>query len=238
MNVKTGRVIGSFLLCMAGWCGLPQPVVAQIAKIDTCRSDWANQGKLQNQRCRDQIDRNHAGPELVVVKSTNGQAFAISRYEISVQDFNLYCTLYRRCTPQRDSLLPMTGIDVQQVKFYAQWLSRMTGHEYRLPELTEWLAVAQDDGGIKAHNCLIFANGRQVRGGRLWAVDQGYANSLGLLNLFGNAEEWVLQNGNPVLVGGTANTPLAQCTAQYRNEKSPQAAGPMRGFRLVREIKN
>lgn len=204
---------------------------------DPCDIRLANQGKQQGRRCRDSLTRSHTGPELVVVKADGIAPFAITRSEISVNDFNLYCTLYRRCTPRAPSLAPLTDIDLQQARFYAQWLSRMTGYAYRLPTLQEWLAAARDDSGVSDHNCIVSAAGRVVRGSTVRPVDQGYANSLGLLNIFGNVEEWVQTDAGVTLVGGGADSPINLCNARYRNDKAPEAAAPFRGLRLVRELK-
>lgn len=217
------------------------PVASVVVKApprqDPCALRMANLGKLRGSRCRDQLDARHQGPELVVIKTEGLTPFAITRSEISVDDFNLYCTLYRRCAPQPASTLPMVGIDLRQARFYAQWLSRTTGYRYRLPTLEEWQAAARDDSGVSDHNCIVRTSGRQVRGNLLRPVDQGYANSLGLLNVLGNVEEWVQAGNRVVLAGGAANMPIEHCQAQPLSETGVEAAGPFRGLRLVRELK-
>lgn len=219
---------------------LPVLAVAQKQKVvrDPCSIRLANLGKQRGARCRDSLARNEQGPELVVINANGLRPFAMTRSEISIDDFNLYCQLYRRCVPAAASVLPMTNIDLQQARFYAQWLSRMTGYEYRLPTLEEWLAVAQRDSGVSDHNCILTVSGRTVRGLSLRAVDQGYANTLGVLNILGNAEEWVTDGNNVLLVGGGADTPMSQCNVNYRNNETPAAATPFRGLRLVRELKS
>lgn len=226
-----------FLVTLFVWAGsanvFAAPVVSQ---IDPCSLRIANLGKQQGARCRDRIGQHQVGPELVVIKTTDTAAFAITRSEISINDFNLYCTLYRRCAERKSSLLPVTGIDLEQARFYAQWLSRMTGREYRLPTVQEWRIAAQGSSGVADDNCLFESAGRRLRGGALRPVDQGFANGFGVQNLFGNAEEWVQGDSGVVLMGGAANMPASQCNAQYQNEQSPEAAGPFRGLRLVREL--
>lgn len=232
-----GRAFAGLQQRLFGAAPMQTAVQVPVARTDPCNLRLANLGKQQGGRCRDTLTKSLAGPELVVVKADGITPFAITRSEIAIDDFNLYCELYRRCTPRMASRAPITGIDLQQARFYAQWLSRMTGYEYRLPTLQEWLAAARDDSGVSDHNCIVTAAGRVVRGGRLRPVDQGYANSLGLLNVFGNVEEWVQTDSGVVLVGGNADSPINQCTADYRNDKAPEAAAPFRGLRLVRELK-
>ena len=107
------------------------PALAAIKRqrIDTCQLRLANLGKQRGMRCRDQITRNQAGPELVVVKVSDLPAFAITRTEISVADYKLFCTLDHRCPvfPRQPDNLPITGISPQQAERYARWLTSRTG---------------------------------------------------------------------------------------------------------------
>src|SRR5690606_38614818 len=100
----------------SGWqAGLfgSTPVVAATTSrprpVDPCSLRLANLGKQRGYRCRDRLTASDSGPELVVVKAGNVSPFAITRTEISINDFNLYCKLYRRCVVQPASDLPMTG---------------------------------------------------------------------------------------------------------------------------------
>ena len=101
--------------------------------------------------------------------------------------------------------------------------------------MAEWRAAARDDSGVSDQNCILVVNGRVIRGDQLRPVTEGYANSLGLLNIFGNAEEWVHQGNELLAVGGAANVEIRQCNAGYVNTKASDA-GAFRGFRLVREL--
>ena len=216
---------------------VPELAAIKRQRIDTCQLRLANLGKQRGMRCRDQITRNQAGPELVVVKVSDLPAFAISRMEISVSEYKLFCTLDHRCPvyPHQSDNLPITGISPQQAERYARWLTSHTGYRYRLPTLAEWQAVARDDSGVSDQNCILVVNGRVIRGNRLRAVTEGYANSLGVLNIFGNAEEWVRQGSQLFAVGGGANVDIRQCNASYIDTKASDA-NAFRGFRLVREL--
>lgn len=214
-------------------------VVATASRVritDPCSLRLANLGKQRGYRCRDSLTASDSGPELVVVKAGNVTPFAITRTEISINDFNLYCKLYRRCVVQPPSELPVTGIELQQARFYARWLGKMTGYQYRLPTLQEWQLAGRDDSGVSDHNCLLNVSGRVVRGNQLRPVEQGYSNSLGVVNAIGNVEEWVEDGTRPLLVGGAANVPMAECGIAYRNTQNPEAGNGFRGMRLVREL--
>jgi hypothetical protein len=207
------------------------------SRPDTCQLRLANLGKQRGSRCRDLLFGSTTGPELVVIKAGDMAPFAITRREISVAEFNLFCLQMRQCREQPQGQLPMTGVTAEQVQRYAQWLSSSSSFRYRLPTLSEWQLIARDDSGVPDHNCVLNAGGRTVRGNQLRSADEGYANSLGLLNLFGNAEELVQQGNRIIAVGGAATTEISRCNGQYRNENAGDA-NAFRGFRLVRELKN
>ncbi|HVL02415.1 MAG TPA: protein kinase [Dongiaceae bacterium] len=215
------------------WAQLPQLAAVQTGRrVDTCTLRLANQGKQKGARCRDGLDDGRLGPELVVIKVEGLAPFALSRTEISRADLNEYCRQTRRCGLAPEPTLPVVNLAPEQIQHYANWLSSQTGFRYRLPQMEEWLAVARDDSGLADHNCRLLSGGRLVRGQQLRSVEEGYANSLGLLNLFGNAEEWVQDGSDVVGVGGSHQTDMGQCNAAFRNKSSDG----VQGFRLVREL--
>jgi formylglycine-generating enzyme required for sulfatase activity len=194
----------------------------------------ANLGKQRGSRCRDGLDGGGNGPELVVVKVGGVAPFAMTRSEISGNDISAFCNQTRLCQPPQPTL-PVVNLALEKIQHYADWLTARSGFHYRLPRLEEWQVVARDDSGMADHNCRLVSGGRVLRGQRLRPADEGYANSLGLLNLFGNAEEWVQQGGDFITVGGSALTDMGNCNAAYRNSRAAPADS-LRGFRLVREL--
>ena len=95
--------------------------------------------------------------------------------------------------------------------------------------------MARDDSGVRDHNCKVYAGGRWVRGQSLRAAEVGYQNSLGLVNLFGNAAEW-LGNANQLwAAGGDAYTDLANCRPDRITGSAPEGQALL-GFRVVRAL--
>lgn len=206
----------------------------QVVRRDPCGRSLANRGADSRYRCRDSLTATLKGPELVVVKGNRSQpTFAVSRLEVTVADYNHYCRLYRACAPRPDPGLPLTSINYSEAKAYAQWLSKMSGYQYSLPTLSQWELMAKDDSGVRDHNCKVYAGGRWIRGGALRLGEEGYQNSLGIKNLFGNASEWIRSGSGLWIAGGDADTTLDQCRADTLIKGGAEAS-PLRGFRVVR----
>jgi formylglycine-generating enzyme required for sulfatase activity len=83
---------------------------------------------------------------------------------------------------------------------YCLWLSEQTGKKYRLPTDEEWMHVLELSGGVPEDreallSIALFED--NVEWGELGffpqprRVDEGKLNKLGLINLLGNATEWV-----------------------------------------------
>lgn len=216
---------------------LPATKPKLAARRDPCRSSSANRGADARYRCRDSLTRAVKGPELVVIKgSRNVASFAVSRTEVTISDYNHYCRLYKSCSVQAGGDKPLTDISYKQAKRYASWLSTMSGYRYSLPSLSQWRLMARDDSGVSDHNCKVYAGGRWIRGETLRPAAEGYQNSQGLLNLFGNAAEWVGSGTDVYAVGGDARTDLINCVPDTIKSVPPEG-GPLIGFRVVRALK-
>ncbi len=242
INASLARHVGNlqnpgsrWLRLQQQWASRDEPKAAPVPK-DPCGRHLANRGASPQYRCRDSLTASLWGPELVVVKGAKGTpSFAVSRTEISVNDFNHYCRLYRACSPRSEPQQPLSNISYSRARAYVTWLSEMTGHQYALPSLAQWRLMARDDSGVRDHNCKLMAGGRLIRGQQLRPAAEGYANSLGLLNLLGNVGEWVRTEAGLRSAGGDAGTPIQQCQPQNLAPASPDPA-PLQGFRVVRKI--
>ena len=179
--------------------------------------------------CADQLDNAGAGPRLVVVPGNNpAERLAISKFEISRAQLNLFCTDTGACEPMQQPQLPATGVNVQTVESYARWLSRETGYTYRLPTVDEW-SLASNSFPDEALGCTsnpaVETAGPPVPS----AVTIGADNAMGLVNALGNAAELVKDNGSYSVLKS------ASC-GMLKHRLPETVVDQWTGFRLVREL--
>lgn len=142
---------------------------------------------------------------------------------------------------------PVISVTRQAAEAFAKWLSLKTGREYRLPTDAEWQHAATLAWQGKTADEIAWHAGNA--GMVTHAAGRRAPDALGLFDLFGNAGEWVMTDGDTlVLRGGTFRTapdligPAARAEQDYAwNERDPQlpksrwwlSDGPFAGFRLV-----
>lgn len=219
-----------------------QPVAAQPVTQDVCNPRFAGYGRSAKARCWDTLEGGERGPMLVVIPAGAGsnEPFAISRYEISIGDYNLYCRRTNECRPiPGDSKLPVTSITKAQADAYAAWLSRISGARYRLPYDSEWefAARARNRPPSGTANCLIRSGGNIIKGGKPEIVSAGPQNSWGLVNHIGNVQEWTIDGSALRARGGYFGDDDQNCGASLLLRSHNGAADTATGFRIVREIK-
>ncbi len=230
----------------------------------SCLPDLAGEGREPGGSCFDPLPGGLKAPLMVVVPaaSSSEPPFAIGKYEVSVAEFNRYCSASGDCSPRtaRNDRVPVTGISLAQVRRYAAWLSRQATAAakrpvtYRLPNEREWRHAAAAAGEMpsRAINCrpeggsaltagLISAQGGTFSlgmpiGRSLVSASFGEANGWGLVNAVGNAQEWVIAGGGRVVArGGAFEDSLGSCGIDSKRPHDG-AADPVTGFRLVREL--
>lgn len=212
----------------------------QFAARDNCPQSLAGLGGAGGGRgsCKDVISDGSKSPSMVVVPASGElKAFAIGKYEITVDEFNSFCKNSGRCsTVAGDGNLPVTHISLTQAQNYAEWLSKKTGKNYRLPSRAEWIYAARagSEQTDPNRNCTLNSRGIQ-KGESLVSATVGGANRWGLVNHIGNAREWAMAGGGAAALGGSRETAMDVCNA---NNASPHdgKADAITGFRLVREI--
>ncbi|MFK8017732.1 MAG: protein kinase [Gammaproteobacteria bacterium] len=217
----------------------PQVPVGQRAAGKVCSTSIAGNGRSKN--CRDGLTGNAKGPILVVVPGVSGGPdFAISRSEISVKDFNVFCQQSGQCSPlPGETNMPATGIDSGKMQSYAEWLSSITGKQYAIPSLEQWRHAARaGTGDLNPNiNCRVRIGGKLARGLVMGPVSLGgtaQANAWGLRQVAGNAQELVQNGASFLLAGGAYTDRLDDCTTSFSRPYS----GPsdVTGFRLVRNV--
>ena len=205
-----------------------------------CTKDLAGYGKRSRAVCADFVNTGWYGPQMVVIPSGGGfnQDFAISRYEISVQDWSKYCAVSGKCKPETDQdklKEPMTGISLQQVKDYLTWLSKRTGKTYRLPTEKEWTYAAEANGAQVSKgniNCRVMLGDKILKGTAPNPVSTGDANGWGLKNYLGNVQEIVTDPSGNFVIGGAYDDPQSDCDVTL---KKPFSGGgdDKTGFRVL-----
>ncbi|MBN7797838.1 formylglycine-generating enzyme family protein [Parahaliea mediterranea] len=167
-----------------------------------------------------------------------------------------------RTFPEGGDDLPVTGISWDDAEAYATWLSRETGHYYRLPSSSEWEYAARagsqqlyswgDEAGDKRANCM---NCGTSLDGQVAPVGGFAANGWGLYDMHGNVWEWTKDcidansappaNGMPQLFGNCELRELRGGSAQsdaWSIRATARASAPRKtrmadvGFRIAREI--
>ena len=150
----------------------------------------------------------------VVIK----RPFAIGRYEITIAEWTV-CVEARACPAIADdhrgggTNRPVVNVSWHDAQQYTQWLSTLTGEQYRLPSESEWEYAAR--GGTDTPHfwadrraACPFANVYDVSGQRVHQFDwlhfecidatpttapvgEYLPNNFGLYDMLGNVWEWV-----------------------------------------------
>lgn len=143
-------------------------------------------------------------------KVTFSKAFAISKYEISFAEYDLYAQAANQPLPGdngwgRDNR-PVIHVNWEDARAYTQWLSKTTGKKYRLPTEAEWEYVAragstthfwwgdsEQDAKGKA-NCRrgCYSSFSGLFGSKTAPVGSYAANPFGVYDTAGNVSEWVM----------------------------------------------
>ncbi|MDI9348227.1 MAG: protein kinase [Methylacidiphilales bacterium] len=207
-----------------------------------CFESYAGLGKDSRATCQDTLDKNNLGPLLVIIPSKNNeQPFAIGKYEVSVGDFNNYCISSNSCTANNDPTsinLPVTNKSISEIQSYLQWLSNITGYQYRLPTITEWQYASNVNGkeGNIDYNCNIKSYGATIRGYRMEAISIGKSNGWGLINYVGNADELVTNNQTFSLVGGNFKDRYEICNSMLTKPYDENTINNYTSFRVLRSL--
>lgn len=213
----------------------------QIQSRDPCDKSLAGLGARGKRAiCKDKIKNAGMGPVLVVIPGAQSiKTFAIGKYEVSINELNQFCkaTLDCKAASGGNDLLPASKLDIKLVKSYLKWLSKQSGHKYRLPTKVEWQYAAKSRRKkLDANrNCQLSTRGIQ-KGGELVNVNIGKQNGWGLVNYAGNVQEWVYDKGRTLAaVGGSYKQTMDDCditTTIIHKGKADNSTG----FRVLREL--
>jgi formylglycine-generating enzyme required for sulfatase activity len=194
----------------------------QLARKAAATSDPEAPG---NQIFKDQINHNNYGPEMVLLPSgkfrmgdqtgigddnekpvhvvTIAKPFALSRFEVSFAEYDLFAKATNRPLPDDEGWgrgnRPVINVSWKDAEAYAEWLSDKTGQPYRLPSEAEWEYAARAGnlttywwGDQMKPNMAVCADcGSQWDGQQTAPVGSFPANTWGLHDMTGNVDEWV-----------------------------------------------
>jgi len=194
--------------------------------------------------CADEVAGKRGPPLVVIPGIAGGKAYAMSRAEISVAEFNRFCSATGQCAPRPagDRLTatqPISNIPLSLARSYTAWLSKSSGFTYRLPTDAEWLHAAKAGGSWKQSpdsNCVPpSANGDDGSGAPISPLGRS-PNPWGLVNLTGNVWEWVVSGGQVGVRGASYTSYWSDCTVDAHRADSGSAQNDV-GFRVLRELR-
>ncbi len=191
--------------------------------------------------------------------------FAISMYEVTVEEYNRFARTNGKTKIDRDNKLPAHRISWKNATAYTKWLSKQTGHTYRLPTEAEWEYVARAGSshpywwGLTAsdNNANCFNCGSQWDNKSPAPVGSFKPNKFGIYDTAGNVMEWTQDcynrnyKGAPVdgsawvegggcsqriARGGAYDTVSDSVRSAKRNKFTPDVSLDNVGLRVVREL--
>ena len=199
-------------------------------------------GLGQRVPCYDKVGkrRSSIGPVMVVIPVGGGldRPYAISKYEVSVSDWNRYCYASKACEPRKAKRsLPVSGVSVGDIDKYTKWLSTIAKANYRLPTSQEWEHAAKAGGKQpkKDFNCTVVVGNQQLKGLSVTSAKSGLDNGWGLVNYVGNLREIVREGGGVSARGGSYKNRLQECAIGLK-EDFGGSGDDITGFRVVRDV--
>lgn len=182
-------------------------------------------------------------------------AFGMTRYEITFAQYDRFCKEKAWPCPGDQGWgrgeRPAINLTHDDAVLYAAWLSKKTGHHYRLPTEAEWELAARagtatrywwgeamEPGRANCTGCGGAGDGRQTA-----PVGSFAANPWGLYDTVGNVWEWTssapfdgsLPVSLRVIKGGAWSRDGSAAAVGHRVFNSQGFRSPNLGFRLVRE---
>lgn len=226
----------------AATANVTTPTIPAGPSSDPCNQpDLIGKGKV----CSDALGQRRGPPLVVIPGISGGKPYALSRAEITVAEFNRFCSTTGQCSAKAvddpdGGSMPISNITLAQAKAYVAWLSSASGgYTYRLPTDAEWTHAAKGGGSwsqASDSNCIPPTAGGGDNTGAPISARGREANPWGLVNMTGNVWEWVAAGGGVAVRGGSFNSYWSDCTVNTRRDDGGTAQKDV-GFRVLRELK-
>lgn len=129
---------------------------------------------------------------------------AMGKYEVSFAEYDQYVRATGARSPSDNGWgrgnRPVINVSWNEAVAYTKWLTKVTGHKYRLPTEAEWEFAARagskklyswgDSVGVNKANCKSCGSSWDNR--KTAPVNSFRPNRFGLHNVHGNVWEWTL----------------------------------------------
>jgi formylglycine-generating enzyme required for sulfatase activity len=206
-----------------------------------------------------------AAEEQPVHHVTIRQPFAISVYEVSQGEFQLYCERAGKPCAQQPwpgDDYPVVNVSWEDARSYAEWLSSVTRHHYSLPTEAQWEYAARagragffPSGDALSPTDALFSI-REKLAAPARRAQKFNANAFRLVHTLGNVREWVEdgwsqnfmdapndgsalelpQAAQRVVRGGSYTDGAARLRLSMREALPAGTRDVTTGFRVVREL--
>ncbi len=207
------------------------------------------------------------GDEKPVHEVQIKNSLAISKFEVTFNQYEIFARSTGHHVPNDSGFgkgdRPVINVSWNDAVAYTNWLSKQTGHKYRLPSEAEWEYAARantqtdyfwgDNIGKKNANCYGCSGGYDNK--KTAEVGSYVENAFGLHDMHGNVWEWTQDcwhdryndapnNGEAwednncfsrVLRGGSWKTYPLFVRSSNRDWFEPNKSSNQFGFRVVRE---
>ncbi|MBI2380097.1 MAG: SUMF1/EgtB/PvdO family nonheme iron enzyme [Gammaproteobacteria bacterium] len=141
--------------------------------------------------------------EVPVHSVSIGKRFAMSRFEVSFEDYDRYVAATGRTRPSDEGWgrgrRPVINVSYNDAQAYIEWLKQQTGKPYRLATESEWEYAARAGAKglhswgdkIGRGNAVCDGCGSEWDYSRTAPVGSFAPNAFGLYDMQGNVAEWV-----------------------------------------------
>jgi len=169
---------------------------------------------------RDKLKDGSLGPEMVWIPggtfkmgSNDGdhdekpvhtvslKSFAMGKYEVTFEEYDKFCEATGREKPfdlhGERGKKPVINVYWYDAKAYAEWISKQTGKDYRLPSEARWEYACRAGSssrysfGDNAKQLSIYAWYSNNSGDKTHLVGEKQPNNFGLYDMHGNVLEWL-----------------------------------------------